>query len=98
MILTIGQIASKQGADYFEAGLSVLGMQFVALGYLMLMLRGIFWILILKKMSLSQAYPLLSIAYVIIPFMSYYLFSENISFFKIMGGVIITIGIVVSNR
>jgi multidrug transporter EmrE-like cation transporter len=56
-----------------------------------------FYILTLKEMPLSLAYPMMSITYIITVFTSYYLFQENITIQKIFGSIIILVGVYVLN-
>jgi multidrug transporter EmrE-like cation transporter len=55
------------------------------------------YILTLKDMPLSLAYPMMSITYIITVFTSYYLFQENITIQKISGSIIILLGVFVLN-
>ena len=52
-----------------------------------------FWIISLSKFDLSFAYPFLSIGYILILIVSYFIFKENITWFKIAGVGLIVFGI-----
>lgn len=54
----------------------------------------IFWIITLSKFDLSYAYPFLSIGYILILVVSYFLFKETITIFKVLGILAIMSGIV----
>ncbi|MDR3666760.1 MAG: SMR family transporter [Ignavibacteriaceae bacterium] len=54
-----------------------------------------FYILSLKELPLSLAYPMMSITYVVTIFTSYYLFNEAITLQKITGSIIILLGVYV---
>lgn len=96
MVLVFGQSFSKLGSLYFNAGVFKLGLLFSGLGYCMLILRGGLWIIVLKKMPLSIAYPIMSIAYVIIPILSYFVFGERLSPLKIFACLVILIGVIIT--
>lgn len=50
------------------------------------------WIAALTKFDLSFAYPFTSLAFVMVMFISYYLFSEPLSWQKLLGTLLIVIG------
>ncbi len=56
---------------------------------------GVMWLLAMSKFELSYAYPFLSFNYVLIFLLAPLLFNETISIFKIIGSLIILLGIVV---
>jgi len=51
------------------------------------------WIAALTKFDLSFAYPFTSIAFVMVMFLSYYLFNEPLNWQKYLGTICIIIGI-----
>lgn len=53
------------------------------------------WIVVLSKLPVSVAYPLLSIGYVVTAIFGYFLFGESISIAKIVGITVIIIGVVI---
>ena len=97
-LLVIGQISTKYGVlllnnvspetFFFRFN------PYIAVGYSCLVLRGIAWVFILRKVELSVAYPLLSTSFVIILIFSYYLFGEQISFQKVIGTFFIIGGVI----
>ena len=97
-LLIIGQISTKYGSlllnnaspETFFFWLN----PYIAVGYSCLVLRGIIWVFILRRIELSLAYPLLSISFVIILIFSYYLFGEQISFQKVIGTFFIIGGVI----
>ena len=54
----------------------------------------IFWILALSKFDLSYAYPFLSIGYVLILVVSFFIFHESITVLKVVGVGAIIAGLV----
>jgi drug/metabolite transporter (DMT)-like permease len=51
------------------------------------------WFYVLSQLPLSKAYPLVSIGYVISIFLGYYLLNEQITIFKFIGVVLISLGV-----
>lgn len=58
----------------------------------------LFWIKLLKDVDLRIAYPLMSLAFIIVPILSNIFLSEKITLNTIIGGGIILIGVAVSFR
>ena len=55
----------------------------------------VLWLLVLSKMEMSKAYPLVSIGYIITLFLGYFLLGEALTVSKIVGVGIIVIGVIV---
>jgi multidrug transporter EmrE-like cation transporter len=56
------------------------------------------WLLVLSRVPVSFAYPMLSIGYVVNAIAAYYLFGENLSIIRIMGISIIIFGVYLVSR
>lgn len=52
------------------------------------------WLMVIQRMKLSVAYPFMSLSYVIVFFLSYYVFKESITIFQIIGLIFIIIGVI----
>ena len=97
-LLVIGQISTKYGSlllnnvspetFFFRFN------PYIAVGYSCLVLRGIIWVFILRRVELSVAYPLLSTSFVIVLILSNYLFGEQIPFQKVIGTFFIIAGVI----
>jgi multidrug transporter EmrE-like cation transporter len=61
-------------------------------------LSSIFWLLTLKRMDISVAYPMVSLGYIIVAIASYYLFNEAISGTKWTGLALILAGVFFISR
>jgi multidrug transporter EmrE-like cation transporter len=55
------------------------------------------WILVLKKMELSIAYPMVSLGYVFVMLLSFYFLNEGLYFTKLIGTGLIVAGVIVLN-
>ena len=62
-------------------------------GFLLYFLSAILYLYALKKIDLSIAYPTISISYILIIFLSYYLFGEAVTSYKILGSILILLGV-----
>ena len=65
----------------------------VILGLFLYLLSAALWVMILSKVDLSLAYPLLSLGYILILFISWAFLHETISPTKIAGVVLIIAGV-----
>lgn len=62
-------------------------------GLFLYFVSSIFWILALSHKDLSYAYPMLSIGYLIIIFISWSILGEHISAIRILGVLFVSFGI-----
>jgi drug/metabolite transporter (DMT)-like permease len=56
-------------------------------------IAGIAWMLAMTKFEISYAFPFVSLNYIIIMAAGFFLFGETISTLKIVGGMVVIIGI-----
>jgi len=66
---------------------------FVVFGLLIFLMTSGLWLIVLSRVKLSLAYPMLSISYILAMFFSWLLFKEHIPWLRIMGAFIICIGV-----
>ena len=66
---------------------------FVVLGLLVFLMTSGLWLVVLSRVKLSLAYPMLSISYILAMFFSWLLFKEHIPWIRIVGAFIICIGV-----
>ncbi|NJN16777.1 MAG: EamA family transporter [Oscillochloris sp.] len=68
-------------------------------GGLFVYVSGIFfWLLALNRVDLSYAYPFASLSYVLIFFSSWLMLGERISLSRVMGMIVICLGVVLVAR
>ncbi len=70
----------------------------IILGLVFYILSAFSWLIALSKLELSIAYPMLSIGYVILMFVSYFFLNESLGINKIIGTLLIVGGIVFISR
>ncbi len=104
-LTTCGQIFQKLGAAKIKANLkmqrglisSALNL-YIFLGFLSLGLGAFLWLIVLSKMELSLAYPMLSLGYVLVTLISKFFFKEEIPRSRWIGVAIIMFGIILISR
>jgi len=104
-----GQLSMRKGMMIFgEVNLSlgnfpstviqVFTKPFVILGLISYAMGTIFWLTALSKVELSFAYPVLSLGYVLIFFLSWILLGEKVSFIRFSGIALICLGFLLIAR
>jgi multidrug transporter EmrE-like cation transporter len=80
-------------ANALPIGLQAAGNIFVLGGLLCYVISVAVWLMVLSRVEVSYAYPLLSVGYIVNAVAGYYLFQENLSFVRIAGILIICVGV-----
>jgi len=103
-----GQYSIKTGMNKFgniELNNSIIStlsqvilMPNIILGLIFYIISSISWFIALSKLELSTAYPLLSIGYVLLMFISYLFLNESLGINKIIGTLLIVGGIFFISR
>jgi len=70
----------------------------VFLGFFIYGMSSIVWLFVLQKLPLSVAYPSLALTYVIVVMASFVLFKEPLTVDKIVGVLLISIGVFFINK
>jgi multidrug transporter EmrE-like cation transporter len=71
---------------------------FVLAGLFAYVLSVAVWLLVLSRVEVGFAYPLLSVGYIVNAVAGYYLFQENLSLTRITGILIIIAGVYLVTR
>jgi multidrug transporter EmrE-like cation transporter len=110
-IAVLGQISMKYGIS--RAGLvarlgevssvytyfvSAFTNAFVLVGFLLYGLSSLFWLIVLGRVDLSYAYPLVSVGYVLAVFLSWLIFKEHVSALRLAGLAVICMGVSLLSR
>jgi drug/metabolite transporter (DMT)-like permease len=66
---------------------------FILLGFALIFGGSIFWLAVISRVEISYAYPMLSISYILMLIASWILFSENITPIRILGVIVICLGV-----
>lgn len=110
LIGVVGQVFLKQGmSEVGKFNISAVGMilpQFikafmnpwVLCGFALYFLSSLFWMMVLSRVELSVAYPLLSLGYVFVLLASWVLFKEPVSAVRWSGVLVIMLGVTLISR
>jgi len=71
---------------------------YVVVGLGVYVCSTIFWLTALSRVNLSYAYPFASLSYIVMLVVSWQLFKEDISFLRLMGSLVIGIGVFLISR
>ncbi len=102
-----GQLLMKHGMMIFgkfpvsqlPANLFPMFLQpYVFLGFVCFAVSSVFWLVILSRIDLSMAYPMVSVAYVAVAIFSYFVFKENVSLIRWLGIITICFGVFLISR
>lgn len=99
-----GQISMRKGmmmfgevnltlGNFLSTVIQVFTKPFVILGLIFYAVGTIFWLTALSKAELSFAYPMLSLGYVLIFFLSWILLDEKVSLLRFSGIALICLGL-----
>lgn len=104
----IGQILVKIGAQHLELSftwtnlwpslIAIMKNIPVMSGLLIYGLSFIIWVKVLTKTDLSYAYPFVSIGYLFILIVSYFFFKEHFTLSRVMGTMLIVLGVIFVSR
>ncbi|MEM5793319.1 MAG: EamA family transporter [Candidatus Aenigmatarchaeota archaeon] len=86
----VGQIGIK---DIFSKKLfSIVFQKYVFIGICFYVLGNMFWLIALSMAELSYVYPLIGTGYLITAILSWLFFGESMTFMKILGIILISLG------
>ncbi len=108
MLGAMGQIVMKKGMQIYGGVVSagsvwgqlipILKTPQVLIGFICYAVSAVLWIAVLSNIDLSLAYPMVSLAYVVVFVASWLFLGEQISTLRIVGLLIIVSGVVVISR
>jgi drug/metabolite transporter (DMT)-like permease len=110
VLIFVGVIMSSLGAIFLKLGairinydgdlvniLKQLTLNWrIFIGCLMYLMPVLIWIFLLKKIELSFLQPIFSLVYIVTPFFAFFLLNETLNFYRLIGIIMIVIGIFVS--
>ncbi len=56
------------------------------------------WLLVLARVEVSYAYPFLSVGYIVVTALGYFIFQENLSWMRVAGIVVVIAGVLLLSR
>lgn len=94
--IAIGQILFKVSANLFEQTGNYFSLRPTIIVFVALIIYGLstlIWIWVLQKVELGRVYPLMAIAFVLVPVCSHVIFGEKLSTQYFVGIAFIVLGI-----
>ena len=88
----IGQIFFKYTSMLLNRGYEVLSVSVIGsvfLAFLSLGIASIIWIMLLRNIELSRAYPFQSFSFILVPLLGYIIFNEQLSLPHFIGTIFI---------
>jgi multidrug transporter EmrE-like cation transporter len=70
----------------------------VLLGLSFYVISVTIWLLVLARVEVSYAYPFLSVGYVVVTLMGYFIFQESLPWMRVVGISIIIVGVILLSR
>lgn len=106
---SLGQVILKLGANklgsisfawntLFADLFRIIKIPEILLGLVFFGSSFLLWIKVLTKSDLSYAYPMVSLGYVNVLILSYFLFHESFTTMKVVGIAFIIVGVVILNK
>jgi len=94
----IGQLCLKKGMIGYDGNFlgvipHMLTSPIIILGFLGYFISSLIWLLILSRVELSYAYPMISLGYIFVVFFSWFLFKEPVSLLRWLGVILICVGV-----
>ena len=71
---------------------------YVVIGLAIYVAGTVFWLTALSRVDLSYAYPFASLSYVVMLIASWQLFNENITVVRLLGTLIVCLGVFIISR
>lgn len=97
--LSLGQILFKFSAKYFNESHTVYAVKplvYLLAAFALYGFVSIAWVYILQKIDLGKVYPVMALAFIIVPIGSQLFFGEKFTIQYLIGVLLIVIGIIVS--
>ena len=106
LFASLGQVLLKIGMNAvgsintiaYSDIVSIFSNLYIILGLLMYGLSAVFWLIALSQKDLSYVYPFISLTFIIVLFLSYFVLKEQIGTARIIGTIIIVGGLMIIVR
>jgi drug/metabolite transporter (DMT)-like permease len=93
-MIEVGKIEVNMQTNYIEKARVVATKPIIWFGLFLYGLGAIVWLVVLSRVDLSFAYPMLAMSYILIMIISAFRFGEIISLSRIFGTLLICIGVI----
>lgn len=98
--LAVGQLLFKLGANAWSSAgtlFSVKAISAVVAAGALYAITSLAWVWILQRVPLGKVYPLMALAFVLVPIGSYLFFGERFNTQYIIGVILIIVGVVLTS-
>lgn len=92
----VGEIKSEDLAHPGDLIARVLKSFWAVIGVVFYAVSAVFWLIVLSRVNLSVAYPMVAVGYVVVVFYSWLVFKEPVKWISWIGLVLIVAGVVVT--
>lgn len=92
LLLAAGQLSAAASGRAIAAGAGGINL-YTLLTYFFFGLRGFSWVLIVRYLKLSAAYPVMSLGFCLVPPASALLFGDPLSISTVIGMGLVTLGV-----
>ncbi len=94
----VGEISSAHLSQPVQTLINMFSNPNVFVGLSLYVCASVIWLVVLSRVDLSFAYPMMGMSYVFILFISKYLLKEDVMPFRWLGAVLICTGVVIISR
>jgi len=84
--------------DKFIFAFGMLFNPYIMLSIIFTLLSGVSWMIAMTKFDISYAYPFTFLGFISVMILSHFLFNENIDTYKIIGSIVIIIGLFIISK
>jgi len=92
----VGEITAADFSEPFELIGRVARSAWAVIGIILYAISAVFWLIVLSRVNLSVAYPLVAAGYVVVVFYSWLVFKESVRWFSWIGLALIVIGVIIA--
>lgn len=94
----VGEISATHLSKPLQTLIKMFSNPNVFFGLALYVLAAIIWLVVLSKVDLSFAYPMMGLSYVFILFISKFFLKENVMSLRWLGAILICVGVVLISR
>jgi drug/metabolite transporter (DMT)-like permease len=94
----VGRIGVESLAEPIQLALRVLTSPLVVIGLCLYVLGAACWLIVLSRVPLSLAYPVLALSYAFTPVLAWLILGENVPSLRWLGVAVICVGVVLVSR
>ncbi|RNC78612.1 4-amino-4-deoxy-L-arabinose transferase [Piscirickettsia salmonis] len=94
----IGRISLEHIPHVLPLAYKAVTNPFIIAGFACYAVSLVTWMVVLSRVAVSYAYPMLSVGYIVTAVTGYYLFSEPLTVTRVLGIIVIILGVILINQ